>query len=664
MKIRGKVALIYLGSSLAGPTLLWLVNIFYSLRDWSQLTVGLGSYLAIVLGLLAVGIVTLLLITRAIGSGSKYLARGESLSPKLKQAISKELKILPRFFIGFNAIAFFVGPLVQNILKAMATGVNPINVATLTSVILSTSIGLYTAFVVIRLSERSTLPLRFAIETYELDKFPKGRWRKRQAFLSFSIFYLLFGLLFTSGFGYVREDVFAPAQVDVSSGATAYTSQKQTLWTQALSGEQVDINVAEGYAAIRLGEYSYKLLILGAIAAALAVFAVILDAAPNEKRLASLSARLQGLSGHGEGSIDQNQIPLIRDDEIEQAVHWINKLLVFQQKRFSTVQEVGERVSSTSAAIALLSDSAKEIVGALKNATSAVDANLQVQEQSLEEAAKGVMSLVQGGSTADSLAQEQNTAVGTSSSAIEEMTASIASVSSSAVGASQRVHELVTIAGDGAQQMSQLFEEIANIEQKANDVSRSLGDISKIAAQTNLLAMNAAIEAAHAGDAGRGFAVVADEVRQLSESATKATKTIAQVIKDMTRATNQGVERSKSAEAMFNKIRSAVEETNQVLSTIASAMEEQKHGSMEVQDAMHTLLELSAKTAEGTTEQKHQSTVLSENVERMMEAVQVIAQSMEEETRTIAEVEQFTEKLRASIEQNEQIVRALEASMV
>jgi methyl-accepting chemotaxis protein len=224
----------------------------------------------------------------------------------------------------------------------------------------------------------------------------------------------------------------------------------------------------------------------------------------------------------------------------------------------------------------------------------------------------------------------QSTGIAQSTSDIEEMVANIQSVTRTLVKNALNVKELIESSRVGREGLREVAEDIQEIARESEGLLEINGVMENIAGQTNLLSMNAAIEAAHAGEAGKGFAVVADEIRKLSESSSEQSKTIAAVLKKI----KDSIEKiRKSTENVLNKfetIDGEIKTVSEQEANIRNAMEEQSAGSRK-------LLESSGKVAEITQLVKSESAEMSEGSRRVITegknlemATQEIANGMRE----------------------------------
>jgi methyl-accepting chemotaxis protein len=283
-------------------------------------------------------------------------------------------------------------------------------------------------------------------------------------------------------------------------------------------------------------------------------------------------------------------------------------------------------INSLSTMIRQLADNSRELVSAATEIAS-----------SSEEMSRG--------------AKDQSDQVHQVSTAVEEMTATIvesAKNAEQASGASQKAATAATAGGDvvtgtvdGMRRLADAVKEsaqnIANLSKSAEEIGKIIGVIDDIADQTNLLALNAAIEAARAGEQGRGFAVVADEVRKLAERSGKATNEITEMIKGIQRQTDEAVHSMESGIQEVDKARALadtagsslseiVDVSRQVLDMIqqiATASEEQSAAAEQIAKSVENISSVTKQTAEGT----QQSAAAAEQLNRQAESLQhIVAQ--------------------------------------
>ena len=223
-------------------------------------------------------------------------------------------------------------------------------------------------------------------------------------------------------------------------------------------------------------------------------------------------------------------------------------------------------------------------------------------------------------------AQEQANRVTETAAAMEEMTSTVLEVARNAGQAAETTEEARRKAQEGEQSVSQVVQGIGEVRQQAISIEGDMGTLGKqageigyimtvisdIADQTNLLALNAAIEAARAGEAGRGFAVVADEVRKLAEKTMTATKEVGEAIRGIQSGTQknianvalvgQAIEKAtelanKSGESL-REIVSLVDQASDQVRSIATASEEQSATSEEINRSVDHVAGISSETSQ------------------------------------------------------------------
>jgi methyl-accepting chemotaxis protein len=198
--------------------------------------------------------------------------------------------------------------------------------------------------------------------------------------------------------------------------------------------------------------------------------------------------------------------------------------------------------------------------------------------------------------------EKQTASVEQSSSAIEEMLANIQSVTQTLVRNTENVDELTGASDIGRTGLQEVAGDIQEIARESEGLLEINSVMENIASQTNLLSMNAAIEAAHAGEAGKGFAVVADEIRKLAESSSSQSKTISEVLKKMKRSIDKITLSTGNVLTKFEAIDSGVKTVAQQEENIRHAMEEQSQGSKQVLEAISQVNEITRMVKGGATE--------------------------------------------------------------
>ena len=241
-------------------------------------------------------------------------------------------------------------------------------------------------------------------------------------------------------------------------------------------------------------------------------------------------------------------------------------------------------------------------------------------------------------------------------SAVNEISANIDGVKQQAMTQAASVTETAAT-GDGKATLVTSNTVTQKIAEESGSLMEASSVIQHIASQTNLLAMNAAIEAAHAGEAGKGFAVVADEIRKLAEESSTQGKTITTTLKTLSGEIETLSSSSKTVEEKFNVIFNLAEQVKEMSARLTEAMREQENGSKEVLTAIKSINTVTTEVQAGSEEMLKGGEGVAEEMQKLDNLTRIITESMNEMAsgaiqinNAVQEVSEITQKNKRSIE--------------
>ena len=248
-----------------------------------------------------------------------------------------------------------------------------------------------------------------------------------------------------------------------------------------------------------------------------------------------------------------------------------------------------------------------------------------MNEQHQEEVKQSVRKVVETGSekltengrdvqTLATAARDMTESVSTSSSAVEEMIANINSINSILEHNAESVGLLDGATRKGMAGIENVAELVSKIEENSNGLSEMSSVIQKIASQTNLLAMNAAIEAAHAGDSGRGFAVVADEIRKLAENSGSEARKISDVLKNVKQLIDATFKDTGNVQKEFSEVVQLSGTVVEQEQTVRRAISEQNEGGKQLLQAVGSMRELTQTVKERTEKLLTDTNAIKESI--------------------------------------------------
>ncbi|MDR0997843.1 MAG: methyl-accepting chemotaxis protein [Treponema sp.] len=369
-------------------------------------------------------------------------------------------------------------------------------------------------------------------------------------------------------------------------------------------------------------------IIIAAASALVAATIVFFVSGSITKPIINVAHTLRDIS-EGEGDLTKT-VTASSNDEIGDLARYFNEtlqkirgLVVIIKNQsvalFDIGNELAGNMTETAAAVNEIASNIQSIKGRVINQSAGVTETNSTMEQITVNIDK-----------LKNHVDRQGESVAQSSSAIEEMLANIQSVAQTLAKNAGNVKELTEASEVGRSGLQEVAADIQAIARESEGLLEINAVMENIASQTNLLSMNAAIEAAHAGEAGKGFAVVADEIRKLAENSGEQSKTISGVLKKIKDSIDKITKSTDSVLNKFEAIDNEVRTVSDQEENIRNAMEEQNAGSKQILEAIGQLNEVTRVVKAGSEEMLEGSRQVIEESKNLEMVTQEISNGMNE----------------------------------
>lgn len=277
-----------------------------------------------------------------------------------------------------------------------------------------------------------------------------------------------------------------------------------------------------------------------------------------------------------------------------------------------TLEQTQGAVSHISGSVETLADNSSTLTNSVDNTSSAI-----------HEIVRNVESM-------NSQISNQARSVADSAAAIEQMVGNIQSVSSNLTKSGKTFASLKEDSDNGRSIMEAVIDAVRSTGQLSQELLETNEVLSTITSQTNMLAMNAAIEAAHAGEAGKGFSVVADEIRKLAEDSNEQSKKIAEVLVTTVENIQTVVDESLQANDAFETISNQIEAVDGLIHEVTDAMAEQAEGSKQVLEALRQMQDITAEIQSGSGEMTSGAELIQSEMDKLDKVAVVVRENADQ----------------------------------
>ena len=348
-------------------------------------------------------------------------------------------------------------------------------------------------------------------------------------------------------------------------------------------------------------------------------------------------------------------------DEVGTISGMVNDFSENMEQGMRSIKKSQETLRSSSA---VLKQESQEMALSLSQISSHIEqirSRSEGQVKSADESQAVVQKIAKNIESLDSSITNQSSSVSRASAAVEEMVGNISSIASMVGRMMDHFKTVSGAAGNGKRIQQESAIKVQEIVEESESLLEANRIIASIAAQTNLLSMNAAIEAAHAGESGRGFAVVADEIRKLAESSAGESGKISAELKQIS-GTIEGIVKSSGASGRaFEEITGRLAETESLVSEVNSAIREQQEGADQILQSLKAMNDTTAEVSAGSGEMNQGNALMLEAMTTLQKGSREISVSVDEISGSIIQVNEGAQNVSKMAENNQSAIDSISA---
>ncbi len=302
-------------------------------------------------------------------------------------------------------------------------------------------------------------------------------------------------------------------------------------------------------------------------------------------------------------------------------------------------------------------------VSQIASTTDSIAGRIEAQHRHVESATSAADDIIAQITHVSDLINEQSAAVTQSSASIEQMVANIKSVTDNVENASREIAGLVAASDKGQEMLASTLSMIRTITEQSDALQSANTIISDLAERTNLLAMNAAIEAAHAGESGRGFAVVASEIRTLAVNSNEQSSSIRERLREINTAIEEVSAQSNVVDQAFSDVSKRIGIVTDINGQVHNAMQEQSEGSRQILAALEEITSSTTDVQDRANDMRQRSIGVQTGMDELSKVSGAVRAGIEEVAAGTAEINKAVDHVRDLTGQNRRLIERTDESI-
>ena len=409
-----------------------------------------------------------------------------------------------------------------------------------------------------------------------------------------------------------------------------------------------------------LGGKNWAFIIIPCIVFALCVLILAVNLKKNTIRIyTSVVEELENLSSEHKNL--SKRVTVCSVDEIGTITGMINTFCDYLGKGIKDIKEGQKELLSTDTKLKENAVGMANSVSQISDSAEQVLAKSHVQMEIVKTSSKAVKEIASLINTLEKTVTTQTESMEQGSAAVEQMVGNITSIGNVTEKMAEQFKIVGRASDEGVQIQEESKERIREIVEQSQTLQETNKIIATIAAQTNLLAMNAAIEAAHAGEMGRGFAVVADEIRKLAENSSAESRKVSLELKQIIATIDRIVQDAVASSKAFGDVSQRIHETEKLVIEVNHAVHEQKTGADQVLESLKLMNQMNSHVSDYSKKMSEGNELMLQEVNALYDSAEEVSSRMEEVTMGIKKINEGAQEVSGLVETSSRSVNKISA---